>query len=167
MVIWIIGLSGSGKTYLATEIYKKIKKKKILIDGDLVRKYITHDLRYSKKDRKKNSILISNLCKFLESLGFTVVCPILSMFPEHQKKNREKFNNYFQICLKTKLSILKKRNNKNIYGNKKNIVGKDILFPKPYKNDLIIENNFKPFSKSTIHKIINKINVTNKNKKNN
>ena len=49
MVIWIIGLSGSGKTYLAKKLIKKIKGKKILIDGDVVRKYITYDLRYSKK----------------------------------------------------------------------------------------------------------------------
>ena len=28
MVIWIIGLSGSGKTFLAKEIFKKLKGKK-------------------------------------------------------------------------------------------------------------------------------------------
>ena len=33
MVIWIIGLSGSGKTYLAKKLIKKIKGKTILIDG--------------------------------------------------------------------------------------------------------------------------------------
>ena len=53
MVIWIIGLSGSGKSYLARNICKKFKKIIIWIDGDDVRKYITYNLQYSIKDRKK------------------------------------------------------------------------------------------------------------------
>ena len=55
MVVWIIGKSGSGKTFLSKKLFSKIKnKKKILIDGDDVRKYINYNLKYSKKDRKKN-----------------------------------------------------------------------------------------------------------------
>ena len=37
MVVWIIGLSGSGKSFLANKIYKKLinkRKKVIWIDGD-------------------------------------------------------------------------------------------------------------------------------------
>ena len=164
MVIWIIGLSGSGKTYLAKEIFKKYKGKKILIDGDIVRKYITYNLKYTKADRKKNSLLISDLCKFLEIQGFTVVCSILSIFRNHQKLNRIKFNDYFQIFLNTKISQLKKRNNKNIYSHS-NVVGKKINFPFPYKNDLIIQNNFVPYTNAKINRIIKKINSVKKNKK--
>ena len=55
MVIWIIGLSGSGKTFLSKKIFKKLNGKKILVDGDVVRKYLTYDLGYTKKDREKNT----------------------------------------------------------------------------------------------------------------
>jgi len=147
MVIWIIGLSGSGKTYLSKKIFKNLKGKKILVDGDTVRKYITYNLKYTKADREKNSLLISNLCKFLESQNFTVVCSILSIFRKHQKINRKKFKNYFQIYLKTKLEKVKKRNNKKIYSHS-NVVGKKIKFPFPYKNDMIIQNNFISLIKS-------------------
>ena len=164
MVIWIIGLSGSGKTYLAKKIYKKLKGKKILVDGDIVRKYITYDLKYTKLDRKKNSLLISNLCKFLESQNFIVICSILSIFRNHQKINRSKFDNYFQIFLKTELSKVKKRNNKNIY-LQPNAVGTKIKFPSPYKNDLVIQNNFLPYKKEKIDQIVKKINNVKKNKK--
>ncbi len=47
MVIWIIGLSGSGKTYLAGKLLKSIKGRKIHVDGDEVRKYITKNLKLS------------------------------------------------------------------------------------------------------------------------
>ncbi len=158
MVIWIVGLSGSGKSYLAKKIFNHFKGKKILIDGDEVRKYITYKLKYNKNDRLKNSILISDLCKFLEDKGFVVICSILSIFPKHQKENRKKFKNYFQIFLDVSKNILAERNNRNIY-KKKNVVGKNINFPKPYKSDITIKNNFKPMNKKLILKIFKKINA--------
>ena len=166
MVIWIIGLSGSGKTYQSKKIFKRLKGKKILVDGDTVRKYITYNLKYTKTDREKNSLLISDLCKFLESQNFTVVCSILSIFRNHQKINRNKFENYFQIYLKTDLEKVKKRNNKNIYSYS-NVVGKKINFPRPYKNDIVIQNDFLHYTKEKINQIINKINDIKKNKKKN
>ena len=53
MVVWIIRYSGSGKTYLASRVLKKIKGKKIHIDGDDVRKFLTYDLKYSLSDQRK------------------------------------------------------------------------------------------------------------------
>ncbi len=164
MVIWIIGLSGSGKSYLAKSLFKNIKGKKIIVDGDVVRKYITYDLKYSKNDRRKNSKLISDLCKFLEFQGFIVICSILSIFRQHQKLNRKKFNEYFQIFINTNISKLKKRNIKKIY-SQEDVVGKNLKFPKPYKNDLIIQNRFLPYSQEKIDFIVKKINNAKRNKK--
>jgi len=159
MVVWIIGKSGSGKTFLSKKLFSKIKnKKKILIDGDDVRKYINYNLKYSKKDRKKNSIFISNLCNFLEKKGYLVICSILSIFPEHQKRNRKIYNNYLQIFMDVDQEILKKHNIKKLYGkNIKNVVGEKLKFPTPYKNDFVIKNDFKPIQKKTIQEIIKKI----------
>lgn len=143
MVIFIIGLSGSGKTYFAKKIYnilnKKIKKL-IHLDGDEIRKYITYDLNYSINDRKKNHNKISNLCLMLEKKGFVVICSCISIFPNLQKRNKRIFKKYYQIFLDINIEKLKKRNNKKIY-QKKNVVGIDIKFPKPYKSDLILKNN--------------------------
>ncbi len=159
MVIWIIGLSGSGKSYLSKKIYTNINnKKKILLDGDEIRKHLTYKLGYTKKDRLKNSIFISDLCHFLEKKNFIVVCSILSIFPDQQKKNRIRFNRYFQIFMDVDKKILLKRNNKKVY-NAYNVVGKNIIFPKPYKNDLIIKNEYKKFTNMFVKKIISKINV--------
>ena len=99
MVIWLIGISGSGKSFYSKKIYNLIKKRKktILIDGDEVRKYITYNLKYSKKDREKNSLIISDICKFLEIKGYIVICSILSIFKKHQKRNRKLFQKYLQI----------------------------------------------------------------------
>ena len=70
-----------------------------------------------------------------------------------------------QIYLKSDLLTLKRRNNKEIYSEKKDVVGKKINFPKPYKNDLVIKNDFTPYKKSILEKILKKINDSKKNKK--
>ena len=127
MVVWVIGISGSGKSFFAKKILNKIKGKKIHVDGDEVRKYLTYKLGYIKSDRKKNALLISDLCNLLEKKGFIVVCSILSIFKEHQKRNRKIFNKYMQIYLKANIKKVIEKNNKNIY-SKKDVVGKQIKF---------------------------------------
>ena len=144
MVIWVIGLSGSGKTHISSVLNKLLKKnhKTIVIDGDEIRKFITYDLGYDLNDRKKNSKKIQDLSRYLERKGFLVIVSILSIFREHQLKNRKIFNDYFQIYIESNLEALKKKNNKGIYSKRKNVVGKDIEFLDPINSDLILRNEF-------------------------
>ena len=160
MVIWIIGKSGAGKTFFANKINIFLSKKKIKVfwvDGDDFRKYISNDLGYTIADRKENSLRIIKFCKYLESKGYLVLCSFLSIFKKHQKNNKSIFKKYLQIFINVDQKILIKRNNKNIYSKKKNIVGKDIKFIKPISSDLIIRNNFKNY-KSNLKYLITKIN---------
>tara|TARA_A100001015_G_scaffold313836_1_gene421976 strand:+ start:212 stop:703 length:492 start_codon:yes stop_codon:yes gene_type:complete len=160
MVIWIIGKSGTGKTFFARKLYKELirrNRKVFWIDGDEFRKFISYDLKYTTKERKINSGRIQDFCKYLEFKKYLVICSILSIFKQDQKKNRKIFKNYKQIYIKAEQKTLVKRNNKKIYSNKKNVVGKDIIFPKPYKSDLIIENNFRKQDQN-IKNILNLIN---------
>lgn len=164
MVIWFIGVSGSGKSFYAKKLFSAINKKKksIYIDGDEIRKYITYKLGYTKKDREKNSLFICDLCNFLEKKGYIVICSILSIFRNHQKKNRSLYDNYIQIFMDVSLKKVIKRNNKKTY-SKINVVGKDLKFPKPYKSDITIKNKFDSSYKKEIIQIIKKINDKSKN----
>ena len=159
MVVWSIGKSGSGKSFFAKKIAKILNKKKNVfwLDGDEFRKYISYDIGYSIKDRKINSKRIQNFCKFLETKNYFVICSILSVLPDHQKENKKIFKQYKQIYLKVENKILKERNNKKIYSKKKNIVGVDIDFNKPYKSNLTIENDFRNANQkiNTILKTLN------------
>ena len=88
MVIWIIGKSGSGKTFISKKIFNSLKQKnKILIDGDQIRDiFYKNKLGFNKNDRKKNALFIIKLCEFLEKNNLIVICAIQSIFPELQKK---------------------------------------------------------------------------------
>ena len=156
MVIWFIGKSGSGKSFYGKKLLSKIRKKnKIHIDGDDVRDiFFEKKLGYDIKSRRKNAEFIVKLCKYLENRNFVVVCSILSIFKDIQKANRNFFKDYTQIYLKSKISNLKKNNNKQVYSQKINVVGVDIKFPSPYKSDLIFRNEFNNNYEKDINKIL-------------
>jgi adenylylsulfate kinase len=162
MVIWLIGLSGSGKTTVAKLLLKKIKKKysnTVHLDGDQLRKIYGEKIGYTIKDRNKNAERLSKLSKFLSDQNINVVASVLSNFPLWQKWNRKNIKNYFQVYLKVSLKTLIKRDKKRLYkmaikGSKKNVVGVDIKFVEPLNSDLIIENEG---NKKSLSKLVNKI----------
>ena len=161
MVIWIIGKSGSGKTFFAKNLRKFLNNatKVKWIDGDKFRAKYSRDLGYTLKDRKENSKRIQKYCRYHEIKGYLIICSILSIFNSHQKQNRNLFSKYIQIYIKSNLKTLSKRNNKNIYKLKKNVVGKDIKFPTPYKSDFVIKNEFDASLLGNIKKIADGINA--------
>lgn len=155
MVIWIMGLSGSGKTTFAKLLIKKLTKidKIIHIDGDVVRKIYNDNLGHSIKDREINAERISKIVKFISDQKVNVVVSVLSNYPMWLKWNKKNIKNYFQIYIKSNLQDLKKRK-PNLYKKNKNVVGKDIKFNEP-KNSNYEVNNF--YSKTYLKKDLEKV----------
>ncbi len=148
MVIWFIGLSGSGKSTISTKFIKVLKKntKKhvIHLDGDNIR-FLFNNSDYSISGREKNAKILSNLSNFLNDDNVIVVASVLSIFPDWQKWNRDNIKDYFEIYIKVSFEKLLKREVKSLYKNAlngkiKNVVGVDIEFPEP-NSHLIIDNN--------------------------
>lgn len=148
MVIWIIGLSGAGKTTLANEVIAHVNrelKKTVLIDGDMVREIFGNDLGYSIDDRRTNANRICQLGKFLDKQGVNVVCAILSLFPESRSWNRQNISSYYEVFIDTPIADLIERDSKGIYrkfnnGEINHVAGMDLNFPRPENADLIINN---------------------------
>ena len=148
MIIWIIGLSGAGKTTLGSCLCEKLRlkgKAVVMLDGDEIRNLFSNDLSHSLEDREKNADRIFNLGQFIASQGIIVICPILSIFTKHRKLNRNSENKYYEIFIDTPLDILEKRDSKGIYekfnkGKICNVAGKDLNFPIPTNPDLKILN---------------------------
>lgn len=144
MIIWLIGLSGSGKTTIGELLHKKItadNKNTIILDGDVMRNIWGDNLGHNIVDRRVNAERLSKLCKFLDSQGVNVIACVLSIFPEWQNWNRENFREYFEVFLNVPLDVVKARDAKGLYqmaemGEITNVVGVDLDFPEPPNSDM-------------------------------
>ena len=151
MVIWLIGLSGAGKTTIGKALassLKKTKKNTVFLDGDIIRHIIGDNLGHSLEERKLSGWRICRLCEHLDKEGLNVVCSVISLFAEHRDWNRENYSSYYEVYIKVALSELHKRDQKGIYSGfvekrVSNVAGLDLPFEEP-QADLVIENS-EPF----------------------
>ena len=149
MVLWLVGLSGSGKTVLGRYIYEKLRrgwKNTLFFDGDIFREIMGGDLGHTVSDRKKNADRITKFCKYLDSAGVNVVFAVLSLFHDSQEWNRKNIEHYYEVYIKCDKDVLIERDAKGIYkkalkGEIKNVVGIDIDFIPPIKPNKTIVNN--------------------------
>jgi len=149
MVIWVIGLAGSGKSTMSKNIHLSFLKNKIptvLIDGDEIRKIFSNDLGYSSQDRLRNASRIRELCKLIDKNGINVVCAILSISEDDRNWCRDNIPSYLEIFINVPIPLIEKRGYRDLYmrfdkGLIENVVGKDINFEKPRHSDFTINNN--------------------------
>lgn len=149
MVIWLIGMSASGKTTIGKKLFKKLQdsnEKWIFLDGDTFRNILGEDLGHTLEDRRKNAYRISRFCEYLSSQSINILACVLSIFHDNQKYNKDNIKDYKEVFIDVSFENLVKRDNKELYvkaqkGEIKNVVGVDIEFKPPFSPDLIIDNN--------------------------
>ena len=164
MVIWLIGLSGSGKTTIGEILTAHLREKLdnvVFLDGDVLREIWANDVDHSVAGRLINAERISKLSHLLEAQNINVVASVLSIFPEWQSWNRANLLDYMEIYLKADMETLEARDPKGIYRQARDgklVVGYDITFPEPKSPNFIYDTTGKDGSASEIaDKIINQL----------
>ena len=145
MIIWLIGISGAGKTTIGRRLHQYFQEQGIkndMIDGDDGRDLFDRDLGYTDADREANIkriILGAYLLDRNDIVG--IICNISPL--EHLRAlARRKIPGYHEIYLKKDLSISRKNDVKGIYRDnegKTPIVGIDASFDEPQHPDLVLE----------------------------
>lgn len=145
MVIWLMGISGAGKTTIGRrleEYFKEKGRKTYLLDGDEVRDLFDRDLGYSDADREANVKRIILGAYLLDRNGIAgIVCNISPL--EHLRAlARRKIAGYHEIYLKKDLQASMKSDVKGVYrenAGKTQLVGIDASFDEPLHPDLVLE----------------------------
>ena len=164
-LVWITGLSGSGKSTIGKEVYKKLKERypnSVFLDGDSFREIMGNDLGHTQEERRAVAMQIHRMCKFLVEQDINVVCATMSLFSEIHKLNRKEIPNYFEVFIECDMEELIKRDQKGLYskalrGEIENVVGVDLPYDKPKNADLVIENSTKERLDEKVESILKKI----------
>jgi adenylylsulfate kinase-like enzyme len=148
MVVWLVGLAGSGKTTIGSAFYEAWKLQNpatVFLDGDVFREIMGNDLGHSVEDREKNGWRICKMCRHLDSQSINVVACVLSNYPEQREWNRQYYKQYLEVFIDVSIEKLVERDQKGLYsgalaGNIQGVVGVDIPFLKPEDPDITIRN---------------------------
>ena len=160
VLIWLTGLSGSGKSTIAKKIhpyFSKIFGKTIIINGDDLRR-IFKLYGFDEKSRFTNAEKFSKLCKLITDQNVSVIFAAVGMKKNIRKFFKSAVNNYFEIFIDAKINEIKNKNLKKTYKNfKSNIVGHDIKPEFPQNPDVIIKNNLNKNINNLTQELIKKI----------
>ncbi len=148
-VIWLTGLSGSGKSTIAIELEKQLHKKGILtqlLDGDNVRSGINNNLGFSDKDRLENIRRIAEVSKLFLNCGIVTINSFVS--PTNDVRDLARLiigqENYYEIFIKASVEACEKRDVKGLYakarrGEIKDFTGISAPFDIPNQCQLIVD----------------------------
>ena len=148
-VIWITGLSASGKTTLAKIVTMKLRNNNypvVMLDGDQLRDILGASKRHSQAARKTLAHQYSHLVQTISQQGIIVVIATVALFKEVHDWNRENIPGYFEVFLDVQIVKLKERDPKGLYkmfdqGKINNLAGLDLHVDFPSNPDLCIKFN--------------------------
>ena len=161
-VLWLTGLSGSGKSTIANALEKQLYaegKKTYVLDGDNIRHGLNKDLGFTDKDRVENIRRVAEVAKLMCDAGLIVITAFISPFRAEREMARSLFQSdvYKEIFISTPLKIAEQRDPKGLYkkarsGEIPNFTGINSPYEKPIKPELTIDT-----SKTSVAQSVKKI----------
>ena len=116
-VIFLTGLSGSGKTTIAKALVEKYKKKgvvPVLLDGDEIRKVI-HQTGFDEESRKKHNLNVGYMASLLESQGNVVIVSLISPYIDTRNEIRTMCKKFIEVHVCTDIKVCIQRDPKGLY----------------------------------------------------
>jgi adenylylsulfate kinase-like enzyme len=161
-VVWVTGLSGSGKSSICRVLYQKLKQDLhglVLLDGDDVRAAFGHDLGYEESDRVIQVKRVQALARMLAAQGISVIVAVVYCSQDLMRWNRVNIPNYLEVYLETSMETVVQRDSKGLYSLEKNsgvvnVVGVDIPWNPPPLPDLTLNGNGSVSPESLADKIL-------------
>ncbi len=145
-VIWMTGLSGSGKSTIALGLERKLHDKGYLtemLDGDNIRSGLNSDLSFSEDDRQENIRRIAEVAKLFCDCGVFTIASFVSPTIAMRDKARSIVGeaDFVEVFVDTPLEICEERDTKGLYqkareGEIQGFTGIDAPFEEPRDPDL-------------------------------
>ena len=157
-VLWLTGLSGSGKSTIALHLERKLYNNGYfaqVLDGDNIRSGLNNNLSFTNEDRLENIRRISEVAKLFTNCGVVTLASFITPTEAIRKMAKEIIgeDKYIEVFVNTSLEVCENRDVKGLYdkarqGIIKNFTGIDAVFETPQNPDIIISTEKLSIEKS-------------------
>lgn len=151
IMIWMTGLSGSGKSTVAIGVERELHKRGILcriLDGDNIRAGINSNLGFSEEDRRENIRRIAEIGKLFVDTGIVTIACFVSPTLELRQMACEIIGekDFREVYIATPLEECERRDVKGLYararrGEVKDFTGISAPFEPPAAPDLSLDTS--------------------------
>jgi bifunctional enzyme CysN/CysC len=119
-VIWLTGLSGSGKSTIANALEKKLfgmGMHAYVLDGDNLRLGLNKDLGFTREDRAENVRRVSEVAHMLYNAGLITIVALVSPYAEDRDQAKALFpeGDFAEVWVKTPAEVCAERDPKGLY----------------------------------------------------
>jgi bifunctional enzyme CysN/CysC len=148
-VIWLTGLSGSGKSTIANALEKKLFSlgmHSYVLDGDNVRLGLNKDLGFTREDRAENVRRVAEVAHNLYDAGLIAIVALVSPFSSDREQAKALFpeGDFAEVWVKTPAEVCAERDPKGLYkkaasGELPNLTGVGQEYEPPGDSSLVID----------------------------
>lgn len=148
-VVWLTGLSGSGKSSIANALEKRLFASgahAYVLDGDNLRLGLNMDLGFTTEDRAENVRRTSEVAKLMVDAGLIVISALVSPFEVDRQRAKSRFEEgeFLEIFVDTPVDVCRSRDPKGLYkksaaGEIPNFTGVGQDYEKPLNPDLHLD----------------------------
>jgi bifunctional enzyme CysN/CysC len=157
-VAWLTGLSGSGKSTIASAAEKTLHEqgyRTYILDGDNVRHGLSKDLGFTVADRVENIRRIAEVAKLMMDAGVIVLTAFISPFRDERDMAKSLFepDDFLEVFVDTPLAVAEERDPKGLYkkarsGKLPNFTGIDSEYQPPKNPSLTLETEGRTVAES-------------------
>jgi adenylylsulfate kinase len=118
MVIWLTGLSGSGKTTIARGVAESLRARGlavVLLDGDDLRAGLSPNLGFSRSDRDEHVRRVGFIADLLSRSGVVAIVAVISPFRATREAVRARTRVFIEVFVSCSLDELMRRDTKGLY----------------------------------------------------
>lgn len=146
-VVWLLGLSGAGKSTIAEALAHRLKSAGgavVRLDGDDLRKGLCADLGFDPASRAENLRRAAHVARLMSDTGLTVVCSFVTPFQKDRGCMREILGErLLEVFVDTSLEECERRDPKGLYrraraGEIPEFTGISSPFEPPVSPDLVL-----------------------------
>ena len=117
-VVWLTGLSGAGKTVIASAVLAELRYRGVdaeLLDGDEMRKSLCKDLGFSKEDRDENVRRVGGAAGELSAGGAVALVALVSPYRAARDAVRRRQERFIEVYVNAPVEVCESRDPKGLY----------------------------------------------------